>query len=760
MTNHIIEQILQQADIVKIIGKHVELKKSGNEFKGCCPFHGEKTASFFVNPQKNLYNCFGCGAKGNALTFLKEYENLTAGEALKELSKQTGIELPKEQIQKNQTYQRQPKPQTQQTQQNQQPLNLPDFANSDNNYHDENYFLENGAEPKFNHDFIPANFDNNQTVNFDALFTDDGQFTDSANFYQPMDYDAIDIAELEDGSTSLYDLLAHVAEFYQQQLAKNSMAQVYFKQRGLMDETMATFGLGYAPSGWQNLANAFPRDISGLKMLGLVQTSKKGRDYDFLRERVIFPIRDNQGRVVGFAGRALADNVTPKYLNSSESPVFHKQQILYGLYEGRLAKAKNWLVVEGYMDVISLHQAGVYGAVASMGTSIATNQIERLLQLNPVLTLSFDGDLAGQKASWRAMETALPALTDGKELRFLTLPNNHDPDSFVKAHGKLAMEQQIANAIPLSQYVFSVLSQRYNTERPEERAKLLKDVSNLTQKLPKGSYGWLLREEMRNRLGLGKRKKDQNAQDAFVNFTSELTKERLLQLCFLYQPSILGNKIHQKINHFFVEHLLEMSGANQVNFFHLDIDKKDLKPVYDVFNDVYQPTDDEQKSENARLSRILQAEKALEIRTEQHLQQHPIEPITWQQVVDKETYQLIDWIQSIQEPLEQLEMQVKQQSDADDFAVINAKAHFIFAGLPITLRQALAGHWVDFFISLRQRNVTDIGDLITELMLVNIKDTLEKQRANEKNLVNINYYNTKVRRFVAWYQQWLQQKDD
>ncbi|ELA08261.1 DNA primase [Moraxella macacae 0408225] len=771
---HIIEQILQQADIVKIIGKHVELKRSGNEFKGCCPFHGEKTASFFVNPQKNLYNCFGCGAKGNALTFLKEYENLSAGEALKELSKQTGIELPKQSLPKNQTYQRKqakPKPIHQTDLNTEQNSNFttinPDVIDNDS-------IGKTSIGKTVTNNTDTANLTDSTHLNWHDDFYNQAYHPD---FYQQSAYQQstvdyqyeAEIAQQADGSSSLYDLLSHVAVFYQQQLTTNPVAKAYLKQRGLTDETIAVFGLGYAPSGWQHLEQAFPRDIDGLKILGLVRTSQKGHDFDLLRDRIIFPIRDNQGRVVGFAGRALTDDVMPKYINSSDSPVFHKQQVLYGLYEGRLAKAQHWLLVEGYMDVISLYQAGVYGAVASMGTAIATAQIEKLLQLNPVLTLSFDGDSAGQKAAWRAMEMGLPVLNDGRELRFLTLPNNHDPDSFVKAYGKLAMESQIANAIALSQYVFSVLSLRYDTERPEERAKLLKDVGILTQKLPKGSYGWLLREEMRSRLGLGKRKNRQNTQDMVLNFNSELTKERLLQLCFLYQPSILGNKINQKTNHFFVEHLLEMSGANRAKFFHLKLAKQDLMPIYDVYNEHYQPTDDEQKSEHARLSRVLQAEQALQSRTEQHLQQYPIEPIGWQQVVDKATYCLIDHIQSIQKPLDQLEIQITQHVydnarlgdfKVSDFDVINAKAHFILAGLPIALRQSLVVHWVDFFTNLCRRNVTDISDLITELMLVNIKNTLEKQRDAEKNLINKNYYNKKATDFVAWYQQWLQQKDD
>ena len=184
-----------------------------------------------------------------------------------------------------------------------------------------------------------------------------------------------------------------------------------------------------------------------------------------MRDRVIFPIKDNQGRIIGFAGRALDNEVKPKYINSSDSPVFHKQHVLYGYYEARQHRANDWLVVEGYMDVIALYQAGIYGAVASMGTALAESQISRLLQMNPTLTLCFDGDAAGQKAAWRALETALPVLGDDKELRFLSLPDNHDPDTFVETHGVDAMREQIAHAVPTSDFIYDAKRSLFRQNR-------------------------------------------------------------------------------------------------------------------------------------------------------------------------------------------------------------------------------------------------------------------------------------------------------
>lgn len=797
--NHIIEQILANADIVKIIGKHVELKRSGNEFKGCCPFHGEKTPSFFVNPQKNLYNCFGCGVKGNALTFLKEYENLTASEALQELSRQTGIELPKEPINKNHTYQRKttPKPATPTsptnpiTPQTVSPTGNTDLSNDLTPPLEEVQAIDNFL-PSFDHAMYHIDNANDYlTHDFDQISANESL----SDWYNGYDYgQALAVNQQADGSTSLYDLLAQVSLFYRTQLSQTSTAMQYFVKRGLTQTTLDTFELGYAPADWQHLERAFPHDIEGLKILGLIRDSQKGNTYNLLRHRVIFPIRDNQGRIVGFAGRALNDEDMPKYINSSDSPVFHKQYILYGLYEGRKAKAKNWLVVEGYMDVISLHQAGVYGAVASMGTAIATTQIDRLLQLNPVLTLSFDGDSAGQKAAWRAMEVALPVLTDGKELRFLTLPNNHDPDSFVKAYGSHAMQQQIDTAIPLSQYVFSVLSRQHDINIAEGRGKLLTEVSELTKKLPKGSYGWLLREDMRSRMGLGKRAQARTAHDALVNFESNLTAQLVLQLCFLYQPELLGEKINQQPNHALIEQIFSLSGADQLPFFAIKQLSKEEKTELS----------DEEKQQKIALY-IQESQK----KSAKHLQDFPLQPITWQNLLDDKSQILVDWIQHNQTAISEFTQQLEAPfgispvepsdtqstetpyyptlddndlddishlttfeeadkpptphqatSSIDEYELINAKAHFILAGLPDTIRKPLVSRWSLFFTELSRRFVSDISVLVIEIMAGEIIATLQNRITAEKEIANKQYYNRQMQTINQWYQTWLQQKED
>lgn len=754
--HHVIEQILASADIVKIIGKHVELKRSGNEFKGCCPFHGEKTPSFFVNPQKNLYNCFGCGVKGNALTFLKEYENLTAGEALRELSRQTGIELPKEPYKKEVMYQR-AAPQRSQPQPPRPPIApLPNFAPTFSP-------IQSPVTDDANVDFVtgfdtvnPSTDDPWQPVAGEPAWVD----WDSVGSFQSVEpfFDLpLELAEQENGLTSLYDLLEQITLFYQIQLANSEFAKQYFIKRGLTEQTIAEFSLGYAPTGWQHLEEAFPRDIEGLKILGLVRTSQKGNDFDLLRHRVIFPIRDNQGRVVGFAGRSLNDEDMPKYINSSDSPVFKKQHILYGLYEGRKAKAKDWLVVEGYMDVISLHQAGVYGAVASMGTAIATSQIEKLLQLNPVLTLSFDGDSAGQTAAWRAMEVGLPALTDGKELRFLTLPNNHDPDSFVKAHGAAAMREQIRQAVPLSQYLYTSLTRQYQTNSAEHRSKILQELYQLTQKLPKGSYGWLLREDIKSRMGLGRKQQAQQAQDALVSFTTQLTLTLQLQLCFLYQPELLGSLYREHLNEQFITEIYETSRA----FCAFMPSKKTTRrqksediAAHRAFSSLTFECAQDNKASWQGLRMDDGQNLLIAYRVLAKFYAHQF--LRWQDIVDSDTLTLIGWVQRIQPQLIKFD-----EKSLGEYERINAKAHFILAGLPSELQQRLVEHWVTFFNSLSQRLVTDVSMLIGEIVIKLMIERLNKQKESLRgDLYHMNQCIKHQAAIVTWQRQWLQQQDD
>lgn len=700
--NHIIDQLNSQADLVGIIGKHTTLKKAGREFKGNCPFHGEKTPSFYVNPQKNVYNCFGCGVSGNAIGFLKDYENQTFMEAIRELSRQTGIEIPEEDNRKVQ-YKRKAKPTqpanqpSRQSKQFGQPNNSQTPANNNAGIASSNQIST--PPPPYDEPGVGFTADNGFYTEADM-----GGYYDSGSYYGESsgpppgwenEFDsgivpmggsagfADNSADSQDGN--LYELLISIGKFYQNTLRNNSHAMSYFKERGLTDATINEFMLGYAPAGWQHLEQAFPQDIEGLKALGLVRKSEKGRDYDLLRDRVIFPIRDNQGRIIGFAGRALDNEVKPKYINSSDSPVFHKQHVLYGYYEARQHRANDWLVVEGYMDVIALYQAGIYGAVASMGTSINESQISRLLQMNPTLTLCFDGDSAGQKAAWRTLEVALPVLSDDKELRFLTLPGGHDPDTYISLQGVDAMREQIKRATPLSQYIFAYLSERYDLSMVEGKAKLMSQVRQLTNNLPKGSsFKYLLNNDIYQKLG-GKKGQKSSAHDVLLDFDSDMTVSRQLELCLLFAPNLLKEDP--------IERLWEVSGVANI-------------PMH----------------------------KKLQQEINQKRLNAPALP-SWADFNSPSLLQLIETIRKLSPYL---------PKDT------NAAAHFILANLPHQQQQVLAKRWLPFWSNLNQRGIIDVDELVDDLLIQLILQALAKQMSQSKNIVITTHLNKQRQTLTTW----------
>lgn len=556
----VIEQLNEKADLVAIIKRHTDLKPNGREFKGRCPFHGEKTPSFFVNPEKNMYHCFGCGVGGNAIGFLMDFERQTFMEALKTLSDQTGIDLPKDDFTKY-SYQRSNQPYTQHGNAQHRQNKSASTPNSNTNTPTNTISPSTPAPPSFG-DIQPNNtqFDNQPSDNppfynppfvadhhaqFDNTHFNNSQVDEQPFYGQPFERLSPNISpnlpnvigEFDtqlDGS--LHALLSAVAQFYKKSLKDNDIAYRYLLNRGLTPQTIAFFELGYAPTAWQHLEQAFPNDLEGLRLLGLIRTSQKGREFNLFRDRVMFPIKDKQGRIVGFAGRALDDETLPKYVNSSDSVVFQKNHILYGYYESRLHRAENWLVVEGYLDVISLYQAGIYGAVAPMGTAINENQIAQLLKFNDELTLCFDGDKAGQKAATRALEVAMPVLTDGKSLKFLTLPDNHDPDTYTKTHGKDKMQAAILGALSTTQYLYELMRHRYDLNLPEQKAAAMRDIRALTDKLPKGSSfrSWLNNELYQKLRGT----RHQRGSLPTNYDTQQISIAEQVALCLLYRPSI------------------------------------------------------------------------------------------------------------------------------------------------------------------------------------------------------------------------------
>lgn len=392
-----IDELLAHADIVEIINARLSLKRAGHEFKACCPFHDEKTPSFYVSPQKQFYHCFGCGAHGTALGFLIEHDRLDFIEAVESLASMLGMEVPKE-------------------------------------------------------------------IGSSASSEQRGQ------------------------KEVLYRCLQDAAHWYHQQLRQHPNAIEYLKNRGLDGKIAAHFGLGYAPAAWDKLLKTLqPRHgLQSLVNSDLV-VARDHRYYDRFRERIIFPIRDGRGRVTGFGGRVIG-NAVPKYLNSSETPVFHKGQALYGLYEARQSdnSLDEILIVEGYMDVIGLAQHGIPNAVATLGTATTREHIQRLYRTAKRLVFCFDGDQAGRSAAWRALELTLPVMEDGREANFLFLPEGQDPDSYVRSHGPGSFLKLAKHSTSLSRLLLQELRRRYPRKDMEARAGLANEGMSLLRNLRAG----------------------------------------------------------------------------------------------------------------------------------------------------------------------------------------------------------------------------------------------------------------------------------
>ena len=662
----LIEQLNAEADLVEIIGKHTTLKPAGREFKGCCPFHGEKTPSFYVNPQTNLYYCFGCHAKGNAITFLKEFERMNFIESVKYLSEQTGIELPKDTAdQQKFKYKKTIKTQ------GAKPI-APQSAP-----------VPPPVAPAGDH---VAAFDPPYYSDDDGR--DDGYQAQADAYWEGYDADNL-TNEQPEPQGDLYSLLDQVHRYYQFMLHSIPFAKQYFLDRGLSDETIETFGLGYAPEGWKHLEQVFPHDIEGLKILGLVRDSTKtaGRSFDLLRHRVIFPIKDTQGRIVGFAGRSLGDEM-PKYINSSESPVFQKQHILYGLYEARQQKARDYLMVEGYMDVIALYQAGIYGAVAPMGTAANEKQIDRLLRYNHKLTLCFDGDSAGQKAAWRTLEIAAPVLQDGRELRFLTLADGHDPDTFIKAHGTDAMQTAIDGAVSLSDYLYGVLSSQFDLTRPEQKAQAMATLRALTELLPKGSsLRWWLNSDIYQKLkAIGKDGRFAARVDTInYNSTYDIDAITEIALSIVHTPSLLTPDPLAYI-----------------------IDSSQMQSAHEPL-----------------LAHMQRQDLAL-----------PDLP-TWASFDSPLLNEVIAIIKQLPEDVL-----------GDDISPF-ARTHFISAALSHDARQQIQQHW-QHFQSKSEHPIADQLPMFLELLSVALKEVLNKQQIASKSLLLSEIYKRRLQALINW----------
>ncbi len=402
-----LQDLLARIDIVDVVGRFVQLKKSGANFTGLCPFHHEKTPSFTVSPSKQFYHCFGCSAHGSAIGFLMAHSGLSFVEAVNELAQSLGLTVPRETSRRNASAPETPAP-TQKT------------------------------------------------------------------------------------ALSLIEIMQQASEYYREQLRTSPAAIAYLKQRGLTGEIAKRFGLGYAPHDWQNLIRVFSDEQhNALVEAGLVierdQSDANGppRRYDRFRDRIIFPIRNLRAQVIGFGARVI-ERGEPKYLNSPETPLFNKGHELYGLFEARAAIRERGyaLLVEGYLDVLALAQMGFPNAVATLGTACTSIHIQKLFRHTDQIIFSFDGDEAGRRAARRALEASLPHAGDHRTLRFLFLPLEHDPDSYIRTHGASAFTQAVESALPLSQFLLNEILDGQALDQPEGRAKALFHAKPLLQALP------------------------------------------------------------------------------------------------------------------------------------------------------------------------------------------------------------------------------------------------------------------------------------
>ncbi len=397
---HFIDELLQRTDIVEVVGQRVPLKKQGREYAACCPFHSEKTPSFFVSPSKQFYHCFGCGAHGTAIGFLMEYDNLEFVEAVEELARMAGVEVPREQAP-----------------------------------------ARGHAQPSHEDRRLPE----------------------------------------------LRALMQRASEYYREQLRRHPRASEYLQRRGLSGEIARDYALGYAPESWDGLLQYLKAPEARLVEAGLAIRNDQGRVYDRFRGRIMFPIRNRRGDVIGFGGRVLGEG-EPKYLNSPETPLFHKGRELYGLYEARRfnRRLERLLVVEGYMDVIALAQHGIRNAVATLGTATTDEHLQLLFRNVSELVFCFDGDRAGREAAWKALAVTLPHMQDGREVGFLFLPEGEDPDSLVRHEGQTAFEARIEGATGIAEYFLAELARRHNAHTQAGRTHLAKDALALIRTMPSG----------------------------------------------------------------------------------------------------------------------------------------------------------------------------------------------------------------------------------------------------------------------------------
>ena len=398
-----IDDLIERADIGEVIGRRVEIKKAGKEFKACCPFHNEKTPSFTVSPEKGFYHCFGCGAHGTALGFLMDYERLTFVEAIEEVAKMLGVNVPKRKE---------------------------------------------------------------------------------------------DIAKSKE-KNSLKGLLQNISTYYEQNLKDSDKAIEYLKSRGIDGKTAKHYALGFSIDSWDDITNKFgvaKEEKQKLLACGLLIEKDDGGFCDRFRNRLMFPIRNNKGEIVGFGGRLIDDNDREaKYQNSPETSLFKKRELLYGLYESKksIADQRKAIIVEGYTDVIGLYQNNIGNALATLGTATTEIHINKIFRISDQIIFCFDGDNAGKKAAKKAMELCLPLVRKNKEARFLLLEDD-DPDEFIRNKGFKAFEKLIKEAQSMDEFLINLCNQESDINSIKGKANAAENAMTLANKIRDGIYKDLL----------------------------------------------------------------------------------------------------------------------------------------------------------------------------------------------------------------------------------------------------------------------------
>jgi DNA primase len=399
-----IDELLHRTDLVELIDAYVPLKKRGNSHTACCPFHNEKSPSFNVVARKQFYHCFGCGASGNAISFVMNYLNQNFPEAIETLAARVGLTVPRE-----------------------------------------------GTN------------------------------------------------EINNVAHDLYKLLTKVSTYYQKKLKYEGQKAIsYLKNRGLSGTIAKLYQLGFALEGWHHLEQEFTHHREELIATGMLIKNDDGKVYDRYRNRVMFPIHDRHGRIIGFGGRVLDAEQKPKYLNSPETVLFQKSRELYGLHQilSQKKMPEYIIIVEGYMDVIVLAQHGIHSAVATLGTATSTYHIQLLTKHTKHIIFCFDGDAAGKQAAWRGLESSLPHLGSGLDARFMFLPDGHDPDSLVREEGAEHFLERLKNTLPLHRLFFDTLGKDINLTSPAGKTQLINTAKPLLQKIEESPYKQIMIDDL------------------------------------------------------------------------------------------------------------------------------------------------------------------------------------------------------------------------------------------------------------------------